>query len=155
MMRRVVGLSVGVWLLVSLSLLASGWDPDVLVLGGIVLAGAVGIYVIVDLASGVRRAKWPSVRNRSDTERRHQERVQVLAGGLYQSEWSDAAEIRSTLLEVMDDRLKAEHDVDRHGQPEAAAALLSPRLQRLAAAPSRRLADPREIRSVLSDIEEL
>lgn len=53
MTRRVIGVSLAIWLLLSVSLWADGWDPAVLVLGGILVAGGVVAFVAIDFAIGV------------------------------------------------------------------------------------------------------
>lgn len=156
MTRRVIGASIGVWLLMSFSLWASGWDPAVFALGGILVAGGVAIFVVVDLVAGTRPAVWPDRGNGVEHGGgRQHEWAQVQAGDLYRSDWTDTTQIRETLLGVMDERLASEYGVDRQADPAAADDVLPPRLRRLAAGPSPRLTSVTEIRSILSEIEEL
>ena len=155
MTRRVIGAAIAIWLLLSVSLWAGGWDPDVLVLGGILVAGGVMVFVAVDLAIRVRPAVWPNQPDPADFPVEDHERLKVLLGDLYGSERTDTLRIREVLLRTMDQRLLVNHGVERSAQPQAAGELLTPRLLRLVDGPSRDLASVRVLRSILTDLEEL
>lgn len=155
MTRRVIGVSLAIWVLLSVSLWAGGWDPAVLVLGGILVTGGVMAFVAVDLAIMVRPAVWPKRRNQADLPVQDRDRAKILLGDLYGSDRTDTSKIRESLLRVMDERLLSDHGIERTAQPEAAGELLTPRLLRLVDGAPPQLASVREIRSILSDLEEL
>lgn len=102
-----------------------------------------------------RPVVWPDRRNRADLPVHDHERVNVLLGDLHGSGRTDTTRIRERLLAVMDERLLADHGIERTAHPEAADELLSPRLLRLVNGPPPQLTSVRELRSILSDLEEL
>lgn len=155
MTRRVLGVSLAIWLVLSASLWGTGWDPDVFVLGGILVSGGVVLVVVVGLIVEVRPPVWPDPDSEADFVAPDHERVNLLLGDLDGSGRVDTTRMRTTLLRVVDQRLLDRHGIERVAQPGAANELLTPRLLRLVDGPTSRLASVRELRSILSDLEEL
>lgn len=155
MTRRVIGISASIWLLLSVSLWASGWEPDILVLGGIIVTGGVMLVVGARLAIRVRPVSWPTADGPDELATVDHQRVQILLGDIDGSGRADTSRVRERLLQLMDQRLLTEHGIDRTAHPQAAAELLTPPLLRLVDEPAPLLRDARELRSILTDLEGL
>lgn len=143
--------TVAVWAFLSVGLWASGAEPDIIVLGGVIAVVAAGSLTAYDIARRTTGVSWsqgqppPTVDWQVINLRKH-----VKFNTRY-----DAPLLHETLINLVDDRLLAHHGVDRAATPEAAYAVLTPRLQRLTVGPSRRMATTGELERILTDIEEL
>lgn len=155
MSRRRVLTIVGGWLLLALALWISDAKPAVFVLGGMVAVIGAGIYLLIDMADAVDEMEWTRRSRRQALVRRADIRVNTLRRKAQGSWWSGASDIGDTLVELIDDRLLAHHHVDRTADPAAAAAVLTPALQSLVAAPRRSSISARELQLLLTDIEAL
>lgn len=155
MTRRRVLVTLCVWLVLSISLEATGGRPAVLVLGGIVAVVATVILVMLDLAHTVIQVEW--------TRQRHERRstggsdllVSSLHHQLYGARWSGSTELRDTLVELIDDRLLVHRQIDRATDAAEAMEALTPTLRRLVASPRRPATEVRELNRILTDIEAL
>jgi hypothetical protein len=152
--RRAASVLVG-WLLLVLLLAVSDARPAVWVLGGIVAAIGSAVFVLVDLADSVEEEEWTRRARRQSPVRSPDARVSSVRRKAQGSWWSGASDIGTTLVELVDDRLLAHHHVDRTTDPTAATALLTPALRDLVAAPRRASFSPRDLQTLLSDIEAL
>ncbi len=150
-----VGSSVAVWVVLSASLWASGSNPAVLVLGGIVLVGSALIFVGLDLARSVSRVRWPQRITVDRPVQWRDDRVAKLVRDAKAEASSKSTHLHSILVELLDDRLAAHHNIDRVSDPELAASMLTPTLRRFVSGPHPRVARRRELQQVLSDIEAL
>ncbi len=146
---------VGGWLLLALALWVSNAKPAVFVLGGIVAVIGAGVYLLVDMADAVDEVEWSRRSRRQVFVRPADIRVSALRRKAQGSWWSGASDIGDTLVDLIDDRLLAHHHVDRTTDPAAAAAVLTPALQSLVAAPRRSSISARELQQLLTDIEAL
>lgn len=151
---RVV-ITATVWLLLWGSLQIAGARPDPLLLAGVVVVLAVGIVVLRDLVESVAPVEWVSPYEVGPNRRGRDARVDTLRRQLDGAPWLSRQSIGEVLVDLIDDRLLAHHRIDRYERPDAAAALLSRRLQRVVADPSRAAPILRDIERIIDDIEAL
>jgi hypothetical protein len=145
---------VCVWLLLSVSLAASNARPAVLVLAGIVAAVSAVILVTVDLLSTVIRVGWTRPVQVRRSARGGDQRVSSLRTELHYARWYGSAELRGTLVDLVDDRLLAHRHIDRATDPAAAMEVLTPTLRHLVAA-QRPAVAVRQLGRIITDIESL
>ena len=145
---------VCVWLVVSVSLAASNARPAVLVLAGIVAVVSAVILVMIDLSHAVIRVGWTRPRQVRRSTRGSDPRVSSLRTELYDARWFGSAELRGTLVDLVDDRLLAHRHIDRATDPAAAMEALTPTLRHLVAA-QRPAVAVRQLGRIITDIESL
>lgn len=155
MTRRRVLVTMGVWVVVLLSLWVSDARPAVLIVGGIVAVAAAIIFAIGDLARTASRVRWTKRSQQPDTARTADRRVSDLRHHVYRAWVSGSTQINDTLVDLLDDRLLAHHNIDRTTDAATANHLLTPSLRRLVAGPRRQTATVRELSQILTDIEAL
>ena len=146
--------TVCVWLVLSVSLVASNARPAVLVLAGIVAVVSAVILVMVDLSNAVIRVGWTRPRELRRSTRGSDPRVSSLRTELYDARWFGSAELRGTLVDLVDDRLLAHRHIDRATDPAAAMEVLTPTLRHLVAA-QRPAVAVRQLGRIITDIESL
>ena len=146
--------TVCVWLVISVSLAASNARPAVLVLAGIVAVISAVILVMFDLSNAVIRVGWTRRRQLRRARRGSDPRVSSLRTQLYDARWFGSAELRGTLVDLVDDRLLAHRHIDRATDPAAAMAVLTPTLRHLVAA-QRPAVAVRQLGRIITDIESL
>ncbi|MDX6284519.1 MAG: hypothetical protein QOG53_4, partial [Frankiales bacterium] len=146
--------TVCVWLVVSVSLAATNARPGVLVLAGIVAVVSAVILVMFDLTNAVIRVGWTRQREVRRSTRGSDPRVNSLRTELYDSRWFGSAELRGTLVDLVDDRLLAHRHIDRATDPAAAMEVLTPTLRHLVAA-QRPAVAVRQLGRIITDIESL
>lgn len=154
MTRRRALVMVGVWLVISVSLAATNARPAVLVLGGIVATVSAVILVMVDLFNTVIRVEWTRPRQGRRSLRGSDPRVSSLRTELSIARWFGSAELRGTLVDLVDDRLLAHRHIDRATDPAAASRVLTPTLRDLVAT-QRPAVAVRQLGRILTDIESL
>ncbi|HEX2784017.1 MAG TPA: hypothetical protein VHN36_10560 [Ilumatobacteraceae bacterium] len=145
---------VCVWLVLSVSLAATNAQPAVLVLAGIVAVVSAVILVMFDLSNAVIRVGWTRPRQVRRSTRGSDPRVSSLRTELYDARWFGSAELRGTLVDLVDDRLLAHRHIDRATDPAAAMEALTPILRHLVAA-QRPAAAVRQLGRIITDIESL
>ena len=144
-----------IWLVVSVSLAATNARPAVLVLAGIVAVVSAVIVVMVDLSHAVIRIGWTRPRQvRRRSTRGTDPRVSSLHTELHDARWFGSAELRGTLVDLVDDRLLAHRHIDRATDPAAAMEVLTPTLRHLVAA-QRPAVAVRQLGRIITDIESL
>jgi hypothetical protein len=146
--------TVGVWLVVSVSLAASNARPAVLVLAGIVAAVSAVILVLFDLSNAVIQVEWTRPRQVRRSTRGSDPRVSSLRTQLYDARWFGSAELSGTLVDLVDDRLLAHRHIDRATDPAAAMEALTPTLRHLVSA-QRPAVAVRQLDRIITDIESL
>lgn len=146
---------VGAWLVLMGALWASDSQPAIIAFAGIVAAFAAVVFAGVDVGSGLKRVEWTASDQRRRTSAEHDPRVNRLRYGVQAAWLTGSTEISDTLVELVDDRLRAHHHIDRATDPQAADRLLTPTLRRLLSGPRRQTATPRELERILTDIEAL
>jgi hypothetical protein len=147
--------TVGVWLVVSISLAATNARPSVLVLAGIVAVVSTLVLVMFDLANAVIQVEWPRPQRVFRSTRGRDERVNSLRTQLYDGRWFGSAELSETLVDLVDDRLLAHRHIDRATDPAAAMAALTPTLRQLVAGHRRSAVAARQLDRIITDIESL
>jgi hypothetical protein len=145
---------VCVWLVLSVSLAASNARPAVLVLAGIVAAVSAVILVMFDLSNAVIRVGWTRPRQERRSTRGSDPRVSSLRTELYDARWFGSAELRETLVDLVDDRLLAHRHIDRATDPAAAMEALTPTLRHLVVT-QRPAVAVRQLGRIITDIESL
>ena len=145
---------VCVWLVFSVSLAVSNARPAVLVLAGIVAVLSAVIVVMVDLSRGVIRVGWTRPRHVRRSTRGSDPRVSSLRTELYDARWFGSAELRGTLVDLVDDRLLAHRHIDRATDPAVAMEVLTPTLRHLVAT-QRPAVAVRQLGRIITDIESL
>jgi len=151
--RRIAAIVIA-WALLVLALWVSHSRPAVFVLGGILAALGATLFLALDLADAVDGLEW-SPRARQYPARRTDPRVAWLHHKVQSARWSGSTEISDTLIELVDDRLRAHHHIDRAEDPAAAAAVLSPALRTLVEGQRPMARSSRELQQLLTDIEAL
>ena len=155
MTRWRASVTVCVWLVVSVALAASNARPAVLVLAGIVAVVSAVILVIIDLSNVVVPVGWTRPRQVRRSTRGSDPRVGSLRTQLYDAWWFGSAELRGTLVDLVDDRLLAHRDIDRATDPAAAMEALTPTLRHLVAAHRSPAIAARQLDRIITDIESL
>lgn len=143
------------WLLLWGTLALADAQPDPLLLAALVVIIAVGIIVLRDLVETVEHVEWVSPYEVGPGRRGRDARVDTLRRQLDGTPWLSRQSIGDVLVEIIDDRLLAHHDVDRYEDPAAANALLTPRLRRVVADPGRAAPILRDVDRIVDDIEAL
>lgn len=154
MIRRIVLGGTAIWVLLAVSLWASGWKPSVISLAGIIAVITALGAVTVRLAIAAPLVRWPE-RKEWAAPSKEDKRVTSFVGSMQWSDWNDTTKTRDTLIQILDDRLLERHGIDRHANAEAAERSLTPSLRRLVGEPTRRLARASELRAILTDLEAL
>jgi hypothetical protein len=143
------------WAALSVALWVSDARPAVLVLGGVVAVIGAAVFIALDMADAVDEVEWTRRSRRQAIVRPADMRVSAIRRRAQGSWWSGASDIGDTLVDLIDDRLLANHRVDRAVDPAAASAVLTPALRALVDAPRRSSISPRELQQLLTDIEAL
>ena len=146
--------TVCVWLVFSVSLAATNARPAVVVLAGIVAVVSAVILVMFDLSNAVIRVGWTRPRQVRRSARGSDPRVSSLRTELHDARWFGSAELRGTLVDLVDDRLLAHRHIDRATDPAAAMEVLTPTLRHLVAA-QRPAVAVRQLGRIITDIESL
>lgn len=144
-----------VWLLLWGALALTGSQPHPLLLAAIVAVLAVVAVVVRDMVEMVLPVEWVSPYEVGPSQRGRDSRVDTLRRQLDGAPWMSRQSIGDVLVDLIDDRLLAHHGIDRYERPDAAAALLSRRLRRVVAEPSRAAPILRDIDRIIDDIEAL
>jgi hypothetical protein len=152
--RRITAIVIA-WALLVLALWVSHSRPAVFVLGGIVAALGATLFLALDLADAVDGLEWSPRARQQYPARRTDPRVAWVRHKVQSARWSGSTEISDTLIELLDDRLRAHHHIDRAEDPAAAAAELSPALRILVERERPTARSPRELQQLLTDIEAL
>ena len=147
--------TVCVWVVLSVSLAATNARPQVLVLGGIVAVVATVILVMLDLVRSVSRVGWTWRQRVHRSTRGSDPRISSLRTQLYDARWFGSAELRGTLIDLIDDRLLVRRNIDRATDPAAAMEALTPTLRHFVAGPRRPAVAVRQLSRIMTDIESL
>lgn len=153
MTRRRMLVTLCVWLTVVVSLWASDAEPAIAVIGGMVAVVAAFTFVMVDLGGAVKWIRWTKRSDQGASTPGIDPRVSSLRHHVYGAWLSGSTRIRDTLVDLLDERLLAHHQIVRTVDQSTADELLTPSLRRLIAGPRRQTATARELRQILTDIE--
>lgn len=132
--------------------------PRPVLLAGIAAALATALWLMLDLSDVAAPAAWSAASTTDGTRRGADSRLRLLHRQIEHAPSHDEGRVLHRLLvELIDDRLLADHCIDRTVQPDRAAAELGTDLAGfVAATPSaKRLGDPAFLSSILTRIEAL
>ena len=147
-----------VWALLAVSMAVADMRPRVLLLGAAVGGAAIALWVAVDLAAATRPAQWYPVVEAPSAGYTSDARISTIRMRIQSAadHGSNGTRLHAALVELIDDRLFAEHGIDRFEDPNRARAVLGDELMRFAESPaSRELADQRTLAHLLSLIERI
>lgn len=152
--RRLL-IAAGVWAMLVGVLWLADSRPSVFVLGGIVAATCAVAFVMRDLIGAVAGVQWvrltPPARATGDGDAR----VESIRRQTHGAWWTGSTEIAETLVDLVDERLRVHHQIDRTTDPAGAARVLTPALRRLVGSARRSTATTRELQRIVTDIEAL
>ena len=134
-----------------------GLHPSPLGLAAVVAAGCLAVWTIVDLSSLVTAPAWSELSHGTTLPGRGDPRLTRLHRDLRSASTSraSAAELHAILTRLVDERLTEGHGINRHDEPDRAAATLDPVVQRLLDDPSQLPTDPAALSALLDRIESL
>lgn len=131
--------TASIWLVLSVSLWATGARPAVIVLAGIVAVGAALVVSVIDVSDGISDTGWPTPRGNDRVEKGDQW-VTTLRHQMIGARHTDSTELHDRLVSLVDDH------ADRR---------LTPTLQALSTSSPRRLGSLRTLTKIITDIEAL
>lgn len=143
------------WILLSVSLLVTDSDPAVLVLGGIVAVASAFVFIVIDIGWPADTIDWNDGRRHQAMSVETNRRVAKLKRAARAAVSTNSIVIHATLVDLVDDRLLAGHQIDRSIDSAAADGLLTPTLRKLVADSARHTVSVRELQQILTDIEML
>jgi len=146
--------TASIWLVLSLTLWATGSRPAVIVLAGIVVVGAALVVSVVDVARDIGDTGWsrPRITTRPiDGDQRVTQLRHQMAG----ARKTDSSELHDRLVSLVDDRLIVHHGIHRSEHPLLANQTLTPALRVLLTGSPRRLGSRRTLDQTITDIEAL
>ena len=149
-----IGATLIAWALLVGALLASDSQPHALLLGGIVgVCAAIG-FSALDLVRAGGSIRWATA-PRPEPNDVSTEFIDGLVAEIRGGRRRPSAELRNTLLDLVDQRLQDHHGIDTRRDQTTASSLLSPRLRVLFDQPRVRLSSTADLDALLSDIEEI
>ncbi len=131
--------TASIWLLLSVSLWATGARPAVVVLAGIVAVGAALVVSVIDVSDGISGTGWPKPRGHDRVEKSDQW-VMTLRHQMIGARHTGSTELHDRLLSLVDDH---------------AGQRLTPTLRGLSTSSPRRLGSLRTLDKIITDIEAL
>ncbi len=131
--------TASIWLVLSVALWATGARPAVVVLAGIVAAGAALVVSVIDVADGISDTGWPKPRDNGRMEQRDQWAM-TLRHQMIGARHTDSTELHERLVSLVDDH---------------ADQRLTPTLRTLSTSSPRRLGSLRTLDKIITDIEAL
>lgn len=165
-----ITVTAGVGITVAVGMVLLGMEPRLILVAIVVMTVAAAMWLVLDLGNAAEPLLWHDYGTTDASAAQPDRRVRALRSRLERNARSRRTsgatgdgrsnphdEIADTLVEVIDDHLRAEHGLDRSLQPEAAAAILGPDLTRFVSDPSARrsMAQRRTLARTVSLIETL
>lgn len=154
-----VAMIAGLAIVVDLVLVAAGMSPRLVLVALLCVLVGVAIWLVYDTLDSAASTAGVPVARRVTPGPRADRRVARLRSGLAFGRADDASfeMLRSTLIELVDDQLRADHDLDLGVGSHRLRPVIGERLCRLIDDPNSALllADPGQLELVLSDIEQL
>jgi hypothetical protein len=157
--KRPVAAIVGITVGIELVMIVTGTGPAVLLIAA--LCGLIGVVVwfIADLAEvALDSSEVDFERSGFEQTVRVDRRVMRLRSGLaYTRDDASLERLRTSLVELIDDQLRAVYHIDRADDPRGASAVLGPDLTTFVDDPraAGRLARPSQVDRVLTLIEQI
>ncbi len=157
--RRPILLIVAVTIAVEVFMITTGMGPDVLLVAAVATTVGMGIWLVIDTAESIPTATPIGAPGAQQPEHRVDRRVTRLRSGLAhgQTDRLSAERLHTSLVAIIDDQLRAQHQIDRHTDPTAAAALIGPELTGFIDDPTARTSLPNmaQLDRILTQIERL
>ncbi len=153
MTRLRVGVGLGLWVLLWGSLALTNSQPSPLLLAGIVAVATVAVSVAIDLTEAAVPVAWTRNYRRRGIIRRSDPRATAVRQQVFGARRAGSSRMHASLVELVDDRLLVHHQINRQTDPQVAASVLTPRLQRLISSPRLATTTVRELRRIVTDIE--
>ena len=157
---RAVGLVLGLAVVAAAVVVGAAWwgmDPQPVLLGALVLVVLGGAWAVRRVArSTVPAVVWPPAHPAEDDHRIDWQvaalRIRVEFGA---TEPGSSDRLRESLVAIVDDRLKAEHGIDRWEDPQAARAVLGDDLARFVVDPGGTPWRRKDLERIVTRIEAL
>jgi len=157
--KRPVLVIVAITIVVEVFMIVSGMGPDVLLVAAVAAIIGVGIWIVIETAEAVAAPVPSGATSRQGPEHRVDGRVTRLRSGLAhgQTDSLSAERLHDSLVAIIDDQLRAGHQIDRNVDPAAAIAVMGPELTGFIDDPAARVSLPgtRELDRILTRIERL
>jgi hypothetical protein len=150
---------VGATIVVDVLMAVTGMGPQVVLVAALgVLVGA-GVWFLADLADVTDGATAVPMGTTKEPAARADRRVmQVRTGLAYgRPDRASLVQLRATLVDLVDDQLRAMHFIDRAEQPAAARAVMGDDLYAFVTDPdsATALTDPRRVDRIVTLIERI
>ncbi len=157
--KRPVMVIVVTTIVIEILMIVSGMGPDVLLVAAATATIGAGVWVVIDTADAVPSEAAISGAAVREPVHRVDRRVTRLRSGLAhgQTDSLSAERLHGSLVAIIDDQLRAGHQIDRSVDPAAADAVIGPELAAFIGDPAARTALPgaRELDRILTHIERL
>jgi hypothetical protein len=153
----VTGAAVG-WIVVSVGMAAMRMDPSPVLIAGIVGVVVAALWLLLDVSDVAPPISWGAGYGPDRLRKGGDVRVRTLHGQLLHGrQLDDGRALHGVLVDLVDDRLLAEHGIDRTSEPQRAAAALGPLLTDFVTNPpsAKRLGDVAFLASIVEQIESL
>lgn len=156
---RPVAVIAGVTIVVDVLMVGTNMGPSLALVSAVGVLIGIGIWFTIDLARVAVRSGGVGAEVAVLPRARTDLRVARLHRGLAYSRSGDVSfeRLRTELVDLVDDQLRAVHDVDRARDPERASAILGPELDRFVSDDSTAstIARPRTLDRIVTLIEQL
>jgi hypothetical protein len=144
---------------IEMTFVLAGMGPRLVLVGAVIVVIAATVCLALDLGDAVVVPNWPSTSRPIGGTDRVEWRVGTIRILLMNERRSTGANDRlhDLLIGLVDDRLLAEHRIDREVDPSSAALVIGPQLHEFVTArrPMRELSDPRAVARIVTLIENL
>ena len=156
--RRAVTVVV-VWSLLAIGMVVADMEPQVVLLGLVVLACASVIWVLTDLTMASRSVIWHPVVETGFAGPTTDARIGTIRMRIHSAEihGANGSRLHSGLVEIVDDQLSSVHGIDRFADPAAARRVLGDELMQFVSGPppTRLITDPVSLGHIVSLIEQI
>ena len=156
---RPVAAIAGITLAVEILMIVAGMGPDVILVAALGVLVGVGIWFVTDLVGVAQGSAAVATGPAPPSTERADRRVMRLRTGLAygRPDGVSLANLRVSLVDLIDDQLRAVHNIDRSRDPEAARAVIGDDLSAFIDDPDAadKLTQPRSLDHILTLIEQL
>jgi hypothetical protein len=150
---------VGVTVVVDVLMVVTGMGPQVVLIAALGVLVGVGVWFLADLAKVIEGATGVPAGTSKEPVPRADRRVMQLRTGLAygRPDRASLVQLRATLIDLVDDQLRAVHLIDRADHPDAARALIGDELAAFVDDPDSAtvLTDPRRVDRIVTLIERI
>lgn len=157
--KRRVAAIVGITIVVDIGMVLTDMGPDLGLVTALCILLGVGLWFISDLTNATTDSSamttGPAAASAESTDRRV---MRLRSGIVYGQRGSNSLErLRTTLVDLVDDQLRAAHQIDRAEDPDAARAVLGDDLYAFVDDPGAAddLAEPRRLDRIVTLIEQI